>query len=305
MSLTTQNLETCSLHALQKSHTDATVYTAFFEPKSQSDAVKMIHGKKSTSNINIKPISQSREKLTTLGFIENIESNKLRGPKHKSSTKPIINSIKKRIDVRRSKHQFSDQYFPVLEKILDSNWFRSFYSMDFMRTISRTNAEFYHVYLYRTITDKNKLEVNDPVNLFTFLIEDIGAYSFFLTTFLKQNSVSTHTIEKIFNEDNFDQAIENLSHEMPQKIIDLYFSYCVLEKKYQDQFRNRRYPIYNVVGIPQKVIERIKIGAPFIPHEIAEDMMFAGRIPGTLISSLPQMVKQLEEENPEIISHFK
>ena len=313
MSLTTNSQKTCSLDSINKSNTEATLYTAFYYPKTQSEAIKLIYGiekstisifgedheraHKSTSNINTSPITNARKKLLNKNFIKKMDDN-LKNSIFKASPIPITNYIKNKIKLRKSRRTPDPaEDYTALTIILDSKWFRSFFSNEFLLNPPTHTAvsddidetcSVYHPFGYFTRTRRIdnrihylKFEVYDVVNLFSYLIEDIGAYSWGIVPFLKQlhgfDPITSHEIIQI---GNFDKVIENYQNSLPIEAIREYYSYCIEEDNSPEWAA-----LYN----PRRFIEKITIQSALIPSKISEDMTRAGRIPYTLLLGIRQL----------------
>ncbi len=325
MLLTTNPLKQCSLDDINESITEATLFTAFYYPKAQSDAVKLIYGvdkstrnifgedheraHKSTSNINIAPVINARKKLINKGFLKKMDDN-LRGSIFKSSSIPITNYIENKLDSRKSRKIPSpSEDYTALSIILDSNWFRSFFSNDFLLNppthqpirhpdwiIDDENNEIppqvYHPYGYFTkkrmmenMIHYPKIEVYNVVNLYSYLIEDIGAYSWGILPVLKKsNHFIPVTSKEIIKNGNFDNIIQKYRDDLPNDTIEEFYSYCVEDNNSLDWCA----PVN-----PSRFIEKITIQSTLIPQSVSEIMMRAGRIPLTLMQELQNLQSQI------------
>lgn len=321
MSLTTQNPKVCSLESIRKSFTEATLFTAFYYPKTQSEAVKLVYGihdskvkifgedhgrvHNSTSNININPISNARQKLINNGFLIKTDE-KLRNSIFKASSKPITNYIKNKLKLRKSRRNpNTSQDYEALSIILDSMWFRSFFSNDFLLNppthlpIRRPNfliiedddyspPSVYHPYGYiskkqesQNLIYYSKFEVFDVVNLFSYLIEDIGAYCWGIIPVLnKIDGYSPVSSQEIIQSGDFDSIILKKQEILPIETILDFYSYCFEENDSQDWYA----PVN-----PRRFIEKITIQSALVPLAVSEIMMRAGRIPLTLMQEIKNL----------------
>lgn len=321
MSLTTQNPKTCSLDSLRKSISQATFYTAFYYPKTQSEAIKLVYRipnskvsifgedhervHKSTSNINFNPITKARKKLTNDGFLIRMDE-KFRNSILKASSIPITNYIKNKLKLRKSRrHPNPSQDYEALSIILDSMWFRSFFSNDFLlnppthipikhpdflidEDDDYTPPSIYHPYGYiskkrmsQNIIHYTKIEVYDVVNLFSFLIEDIGAYCWGIIPVLKKiDDFSPISSQEVIQSGDFDSIILKKQEILPIDTILDFYSYCVEENDTLDWYA----PVN-----PRRFIDKIKIQSALIPFEVSEIMIRAGRIPMTLIQEIKNL----------------
>ena len=321
MSLTTQNPRICSLESIRKSVTEATLFTAFYYPKTQSEAIKLVYGipdstvsifgedhervHKSTSNINITPITNARQKLMKDGFIIKMDE-KLRSSDFKASPIPITNYIKNHHKLRKSRRNPNpSQDYEALSIILDSMWFRSFFSNDFLlnppthipirhpdflivEDDDYTPPSVYHPYGYITkkrmsqsIIHHSKIEVYDVVNLFSYLIEDLGAYSWGIIPVLnKIDGYSPISSQEVIQSGDFDSIIMKKQDTLPIDTILDFYSYCNEENNSLDWYA----PVN-----PRRFIEKITIQSTLIPLAVSEIMMRAGRIPLTLIQEIKNL----------------
>jgi hypothetical protein len=315
MSLTTASLKSCSLETIQKSIIEATLYTLFFNPKTQSEAIKLMYGigkstftifgedhervHKSTSNININPITNARHKLLEKGFLIKMDDN-LRNSIFKASSEPITNYIKNKLKLRKSRiTPDPSKDYVALSIILDSEWFRSFFSNDFLlNPITHTTRYYfndfdedewipqvYHPYGYiikKRMTENkmnySKLEVYDVTNLFSYLIEDIGAYSWGIVPVLKKiNNFSPISSQEIIQVGNFDNIIRKYEDTLPDDTISDFYSYC---------YEGNDSLEWEAPTNPRRLIEKIIIPSSLIPQNISEIMVRAGRNPLTLMGEI-------------------
>ena len=318
MSLTTTSTKTCSLDSIKESITEATLYTAFFYPKTQSEAVKLIYGiekstlsifgedheraHKSTSNININPITNARHKLFAKGFLIKMDG-KLRNSTFKASSIPITNYIKNKLRLRKSRRTPNpSEDYAALSIILDSEWFRSFFSNDFLLNppthspIQYPNGfddmdripSVYHPFGYiskkRMIKNKmnySKLEVYNVTNLFSYLIEDIGAYCWGILPVLKKfHSFIPITSQEINQIGDFDNIIDKYQDTLPNDAILDFYSYCIEENNSLEWYAPTN---------PRRFIDKITIQSALIPPNISEIMVRAGRNPLTLMGEIQNL----------------
>jgi hypothetical protein len=321
VSLTTRTPKECSLESIRKSFTEATLYTAFYYPKTQSEAVKLVYGipdskvnifgedyervHKSTSNINITPITNARQKLINDGFLIKMDE-KLRSSIFKASPLPITNYIKKQLKLRKSRiNPNPSKDYEALSIILDSMWFRSFFSNDFLLNppthIPIRDPDFlivedddyappsvYHPYGYiskkrmsQNVIHYSKIEVYDVVNLFSYLIEDIGAYSWGIIPVLnKIDGYSPLSSQEIIHSGDFDSIILKNQDTLPIDTILDFYSYCNEENDSLNWYAPTN---------PRPFIDKITIQSALIPLAVSEIMMRAGRIPLTLMYEIKNL----------------
>jgi hypothetical protein len=311
-SLTTQNLKSCSLFDLEKNERQAAFYTAYFEPKTQVEAIKLIYGVDDTSNTNYNPITAARGKLLENKFIVNFTPNALGNPVYRSTVTPIINNIKMVEAKRRSRIEIRSDYISALERIIDSDWFRGFYSQDFLKSNWNPHTEqFYHVYRHhiskissktKILPDKTRVKIGvpDPVALFTDLMSDIAACSWELTRLLKNHGFEIPTIKEIIDAESFDFIIDQRNKNIPVDLIDLYFNsltflgnqdHEISSPNFTKRHKSGEYPF-----LPKKISDHMKKGLMFIPTDVSARMRYSGRVPITIMEELPYVVSSIEKK---------
>jgi hypothetical protein len=305
VSLTTQNQKPCSLLDLEKKETQAALYIAFFEPKTQTAAIKLIYGVKSTSNINYNPITEARGKLLENEFIVNLTPQRLRNSVFRSTITPIINCVKIRDSERHSSIKSNSEYYIALGRIIDSDWFRGFYSSNFLRADwERITPRFYHVYFYnlsKTIkNNRSKLSVTSSVDLYTNLMSDIAACSWELTKLLRKHEYEIPTIKQIVEAHSFDSIIDQYSDNMPVELIDLFFDSLTFSDDQNPEVffahYNKRLTSGEFPFLPKKISDHMKKASMFIPYTVSSRMRSSGRVPITVMEKLPYVVSHIEKK---------
>jgi hypothetical protein len=202
MSETTYSTEECSLDSLENDRIRSNAYVAFFTQNTQADANRFIYGIQGNglSPSNPGPLIDARMELSKKGYIHRMTEG-LRNVPFRSSVDPIINSI--RSDIERSGSYFDldgDQgrvSIGALAKVLDSEWFRQFFSYHTIHNPwpGKNKGEFYSGYAGLRLTpyefvDKtyNAVEVWYIKKLFLELIAEIGTYSYYLNSFFEKNA---------------------------------------------------------------------------------------------------------------------
>ena len=202
MSETTYSTEECSLDALENDRIRSNAYVAFFTQKTQADANRFIYGIQGNglSPSNPGPLIDARMELSEKGYIHRMNEG-LRNVPFRSSVDPIINSI--RTDIERSGSYFDldsesgRASMDALAKVLDSEWFRQFFSYHAIHNPypGKNMGEFYSGYAGLRLTpyefaDKtyNAVEVWYIKKLFLELIAEIGTYSYYLNSFFEKNA---------------------------------------------------------------------------------------------------------------------
>ncbi|MEI6294036.1 MAG: hypothetical protein WCP36_10150 [Methanomicrobiales archaeon] len=202
MSETTYSTEECSLDALENDRIRSNAYVAFFTQKTQADANRFIYGVQGggLSPSNPGPLIDARMELSEKGYIHRMNEG-LRNVPFRSSVGPIINSIHS--DIKRSGSYFDldsekgKVSIRALTKVLDSEWFRQFFSYHAIHNPypGKNKGEFYSGYAGLRLTpyefaDKsyNAVEVWYIKKLFLELIAEIGTYSYYLNSFIEKNA---------------------------------------------------------------------------------------------------------------------
>jgi hypothetical protein len=202
MSETTYSTEECSLDTLENDRIRSNAYVAFFTQKTQADANRFIYGIQGNglSPSNPGPLIDARMELSEKGYIHRMNEG-LRNVPFRSSVDPIINSI--RSDIERSGSYFDldsakgKVSFEALAKVLDSEWFRQFFSYHAIHNPypGKNKGEFYSGYAGIRLTpyefaDKtcNEVEIWYIKKLFLELIAEIGTYSYYLNSFFEKNA---------------------------------------------------------------------------------------------------------------------
>jgi hypothetical protein len=307
MSLTTHNQKSCSLLALEKKETQAAFYTAYFEPKTQTAAIKLIYGVKSTSNTNFNPITDARGNLLENKFVVNLTPNKQRNAVFKSTVAPIIDYIKTRDSEEHSSVKSNSEYYRALERIIDSDWFRGFFSSNILLEDWDHFTSRYHVYRFNlkktTTKNRSKLSVTSSVGLFTNLMSDIAACSWELTKLLRKHNWEIPTVKQIIEADSFDSIIDKNREKLPNELVDMYFdSLTFSDDKDPNIFSthndirslHREFPF-----LPKKISDQMKKGSMFIPTTVSARMRSSGRVPITVMEKLPEVVSNVEKHSKQ------
>jgi len=218
----------------------ATVYTAFFYPKSQQDAIRLIYKfskRIGDQTLDIRNpanwIIDTREKLMKRGYLVRTDS-KLRNSVIKSEIEPIVQSlIAAGVDGGQD-HDIQEG----VRLVLDSDWFRNFFSDGFLNNpITYRNGTIYEP--YREITKQNPswshLKIIGLENRLFQLLYEIGYYShnirWMMENIKEDNSFSIGggkdpILEELLVSRNFDTMIETHRDLVPDRFIDIYYS-CI------------------------------------------------------------------------------
>jgi len=77
---------------------------------------------------------------------------------------------------RDSSREFDETVFAALEKVIDSQWFRGFFSHKFLRDPPRY-AIYNNIHFESKVSDsKGKLSISDVMRFATGILADIGAF---------------------------------------------------------------------------------------------------------------------------------
>ena len=234
MFLTTKMNENCTLERLENDVDAATVYIAFFEPKYQQKAIELIYHKKNPG-VNLQWFYKKRQELEKEGYLTRCDT-KLKGSVYKSNIEPVINTIREEINKRGSllikddaviKDSFND-----LRLILDSKWFRDFYSKKRLEYPFRyTNGKIISTYQpLDTYIAGGRLKVTNVKHLLLNLINEIGNYSYTynklmssFTNFEFKDQVFYPDIQDLLHVGSFDKFFDEKSQYIPDKAIDLFY----------------------------------------------------------------------------------
>jgi len=262
MEITTDQSQKCSLDDLQGKIIPSTVYIAFFQRKSQQNAIRLIYSDESSLrsfvrklSVNISPIVNAREELTKKGFLIKTDE-KLRASQFQSSIKPLINSVRREISKNNSylinfKNLDTNDNYDVLEMILNSEIFRKFFDHEILyspfysqNTFELSNIQIPNVNLipsysaFKKNLQKGKYEVSDIKKLLLGLISELGIYSFYLQRLLLQFSENLPNsnfqpidLDIILKSSSFDLLIENHRKNIPFNFINEYFDYIFSQTK--------------------------------------------------------------------------
>lgn len=202
MSETTYFTEECSLAALENDRIRSNAYVAFFTQKTQADANRFIYGIQGNglSPPNPGPLIDARMELSEKGYIHRMNEG-LRNVPFRSSVDPIINSIRSDIEQSGSYFDLDSESgrasMDALTKVLDSEWFRQFFSYHAIHNPypGKQKGEYYSGYAGLRLTpyefaDKtyNAVDVWYIKKLFLELIVEIGTYSYYLSSFFEKNA---------------------------------------------------------------------------------------------------------------------
>ncbi len=254
-----ESKESCDLKYLERNLHNATVWTAFLEPKTQQEAAALIFGVEPGGPIhhNISSISKTRHNLLERNLLSKKE-NKLRNVKLRANITPLINSI---LRVQK-KEALTEDEIKVLSIILDSDWFREIFSHKKIRhPFTYQDKEVYEPFLglYKEIHYNRKdmstnqkrppgirLEVENLENRMFQIIYELGYYShnfsYDFCVLNKNNLICDGKIslfEEILTKNSFDEVIKDMKSTFPSGFFERYVHYL---NKYSEIF-SRKVPL--------------------------------------------------------------
>ena len=226
--------EKCNLEILENDVRAATVYIAFFEPKIQQDAIELIYHHRNPGR-NIQWVIDKRKELERDGYLTRSD-RKLRGAIFKSNIDPIIHTIEKEIERSGSflnkEDEFTKESFSALNLILNSTWFRNFYSRKVLKNpFYYSNKKIHSTYQFLNgYIAGDPLEVVNVKHLLLNLICEIGHYSY---TYHKLMSLYPNTkfedqdyypdIQELLQVGSFDEYIHKKKPVIPIQLINLFY----------------------------------------------------------------------------------
>ena len=276
----------------------ATVYISCLEPKSTTELVNFIYKPVSVADINSNPVSKARASLERAGYLVRCDVQ-LRNTRFRATHRPIMDYVHAVID-RDSSLKFDDQVYAALEKVIDSQWFRGFFSEKFLRTPPRyvvyNNVHIESKENDNTNTDKKgKLVISDAMRLATGILADIGAFGIALKQ-LDASSETFHTqdIQTMVAEPRFDDLIHQYQNaravELAQKLFDEISSY---------RMDTRGIPSETGTSlVPEELMQQISWVPSLLPADLCELMIRStDRPPLTLLTTLEKVfVKKLTKK---------
>jgi len=251
----------------------ATVYTAFLFPKSQQDAIRLIYkagkgigGRAPVIKHPVNWIIDAREELMNRGYLVSTD-NKLRSSVIKAEVSPILESL---IEAGGKKGP-GPEIIEGTRRILDSNWFRKFFSYEYLyNPITYRNNDIYEPYLniIKHTPSGDRLEIKSLKNRLFQLLYEIGYYSHnirWLMGYIQRDkrewiSESDESLLKdLLASQNFEELIDNNRGGIPPHFIDIFY-YCIanttmdqMDKFFPEKFL--KYLVYSHAGhfIPMPV----------------------------------------------------
>jgi len=270
MMSTTRTTKSCKITDLTTSSMAATVYISCLEPKTTKELVQFIYNPESVAQINSTPVSKARASLYHAHYLV-MEGDMLRNTRFRATPRPILEYVHTVID-RDSRWEFDDPVFAALEKVIDSKWFRGFFSEKFLRTPPR-----YAVYNNVHIESNGKLSISDALRLATGILADIGAFGIALKQ-LDESSKTFHTldVQTMIAEPRFDDLIHQYQNARALELA---------EKLFDEIGRYRT----NTRGLPSDT------GTTLVPEELMQQISW---IPGILPADLCELMIRSTDRPP-------
>lgn len=268
---------------LTKPTTESLVYFVFLNPQKQSDGIRIIYGKE-PREVNQKPIIEARRRLEQLDYVEiMINKENLRDVIIKSKPKPFIEYTNFRLSEMSKTTKKRDIVFltreeeKVMEKILDSSWFRNFFSIEILKKLQYP----YSFYVFR---ENGKLVVADVLRMIADIWDTITTMNevFSLVPFVREKMPK---IEDISNVD-FDRfATEWVEKNFDSKIRKFVIDCIIISSDYLS---------------PAGSHELLELSKNFyflcIPTQLATKTSSIGRVELTIFKALLASVKYYLEK---------
>lgn len=252
------------------------VFSSFICPKTNSDAVKLVYGVKDTREISMASFVEHRTNLERNGFIEKTDF-KNRGGEYKASMEPAVAySLWLNESNSSQADKYTDDFYRAYSIIIDSDWFRQFFSNNFLR------QPLNQIMGYRNITwelntrssgksnPQYRLSIYKPLDMIGLIATEIG-----LMVSLIGEIYSAHrfqapvSLNELCRVGNFDEIIANRSEYGIDA--DVLESIEEFMKDVRTWGEGRYGSFY-----PASFMDHLAIIPAFIPHEIDFLMMRAG-----------------------------
>lgn len=288
---------------LNGSGMENSIYGLLIYPRTTTEIQKFIYGISKSSDANITPLAKRRGEMEKLGFIEREDYAKLRNVKFKSNFEPFICYLKEEALSDSSLKLTEDTANGIL-KILDSEWFREYYSNEFI--LSQLDFE-----CYRNFISISKRGMNFKFDSFKIFAQ-IGCMLCVIGTISHSLSELYHslgyenpvTLENILKADNFDELIYSIDHRdiriniasrFMDDIKELTIELPNFKEVGNNLFESDDPKIDNL--FPYIFLKHLILIPAIIPPKISEILMRAGRPQQTLYwHFLKPMVENIYEE---------
>ena len=269
----------------------ATVYISCLEPKTTTELVQFIYNPDSVAQINSTPVSKARASLENAHYLVR-QGVMLRNTRFRATPRPILEYVRTVIH-RDSSREFDDPVFAFLEKVIDSQWFRGFFSQNILR-----NPPLYAIYNNIHIESKDgdskdsdskgKLSISDAMRLVTGILADIGIFGIALKQ-LDESGDAFHSLDvkKIVSAPDIDDLIhqhqnaivEDLAHQLFDEI-----------SKFSTDERGIPSDNGNTL-VPKELLQQMSWIPGILPAELCELMARSSdRPPLTLLTTLQSVI---------------
>jgi len=276
----------------------ATVYISCLEPKSTTELVKFIYKPDSVADINSTPVSKARASLERAGYLVRYDVQ-LRNTRFRATSLPILEYVRM-VRHRDSSLEFDDPVYAALEKVIDSPWFRGFFSEKILRNPPRY-AVYNNVHIESKESDitntdkKGKLVISDAMRLATGILADIGAFGIALKQLdMSSNTFHTLDVQTMVAEPCFDDLIHQYQNtravELAQKLFDEISSYRMDTRGMPSDTGNTM--------VPEDLMQQISWKPGILPADLCNLMIRStDRRPLTLLTTLEKVfVKKLTKK---------
>ncbi len=241
-----------------------------------NNALKYFYGVEKTYHTNTKAFEKNVEKHIDSGLISRRQKD---GDEcYRSSIDPIYSEIEKRMN--SSRESYKEDEFKAMKLVVDSDWFRNFFS--YQMIIAARDFECIREYVSLDPREMNvnrnfkgksplKIHIDDPVNIGRCLMNTTGIVCFYLQGFLvKENYCTNISVEDIVSAGSFDTVIsKSFEKNSPvNAILENYLKYC---KKYCVADTGPFTPPIPI--IPEVLLRSMVEMAPFLPSKICNIFM--------------------------------
>jgi hypothetical protein len=269
----------------------ATVYISCLEPKTTTELVQFIYNPDSVAQINSTPVSKARASLENAHYLVR-QGVMLRNTRFRATPRPILEYVRT-IIARDSQLKFDDPVFAALEKVIDSKWFRGFFSESFLRTPPRYTV-YNNVHIESKDSDSEdnesngKLSISDAMRLVTGILADIGIFGIALKQ-LDESGDAVHTLDvrTILSAPDFDDLIHQ-----HQNAIDKDLAHQLLTEISRFRTDDRGLPSETgITLVPEELLHHMSWIPGILPADLCELMARSSdRPPLTLLTTLQSVI---------------
>jgi len=216
----------------------ATVYTAFLQPKSQQDAIRLIYkagrGKGGKAPIIHHPVNwiiDARKKLMARQLLVSTDQ-RLRNSIIKADIGPIVRSL----IGTGAEGGFDPAIIDGVRLVLDSAWFRSFFSYELIHSpITYRNDTVYEPYrdIIKINPSGERLEVTNLKNRLFQLLFEIGYYSHnmrWMLRYVEREQGASPSVQEdplldaLRASGTFDGLVETCRPHIPPRFVPIYYA---------------------------------------------------------------------------------